>query len=260
MTDKRIVEAYDQLRLDPDSAARIVAALEKAAPPREEKNTMTKAKRPLRIFLIAAIISVLMIGTAYAFSGNVHAIGTHYMRGENEYTSLSDLPKAVKTAGYPITAVEEFSNGYRFVSMHIGGEAAYDENYNVLQEYYSVALNYAKPGAADVIVNVSPVLDLPTESEAPAPTDTRTVNGVPVRYSRDHYKFVPPDYQETEADQAAKAAGHYYVSYGSDGIEEHDYTFASFDLGDVNYTFMSMSPMESEAMYAMAGDIITAWK
>ena len=258
MTDKRIRAAYDTLWLDPKSAARMAAALETAAFPREENINMTKAKRPLRIFLIAAIISVLMIGSAYALSGTVHSIGTHYMRGEQEYASLTDLPKAVKAVGYPITAVEEFTDGYRFTSLHIGGEAAYDENNNVLKEYYSVMMNYEKAGAPELFVTVSPVLDLPGVSAPPTPTDTRSIDGVTVRYSRDHYKFVPPDYVLTEADKAAQAAGHYYVSYGSDGIEEYDYTFADFDLDQVHYNIMSMSPMDAETMYTMAGEIIAA--
>ena len=258
MTDRRIVEAYDKLRLDSDSAARIAGVLAAAASPREEKKNMIKAKRPLRVILIAAIISVLMIGTAYALSGTVHSVGTHIMRGENEYTSLADIKKLERQAGYPVTAVESFSNGYAFRSAHIGGEAAFDENNEPLQEYYSIDFTYEKSGAADVFVNLSPVLDLPTAHEPPAPTETREIGGIEVRYSRDHYKFVPEDYKQTPEDEAALRAGHYYISYGADAVEEHDYTFATFALDGVEYCIMSCAPMDADEMYAMAADLIAA--
>ena len=258
MTDRRIVEAYDKLRLDSDSAARIAGMLAAAASPREEKSIMTKATRPLRVILIAAILSVLMIGTAYALSGTVHSVGTHIMRGENEYTSLSDLKKLERRAGYPVTAVESFSNGYAFRSAHIGGEAAFDENNEPLQEYYSIAFTYEKSGAADITVNLSPVLDLPTAHEPPAPTETRAIGGIEVRLSCDHYKFVPEDYQTTPEDEAAVEAGHFYISYGADAVFEQDFASVLFTLDGVEYCILSAAPMTADGLYAMAADLIAA--
>ena len=262
MIDKRFVDAYDRIELDPESAARIWSALEQELPPGEEKRSMKKLRNPIRIAVIAAVIAVLMIGSAYAISGVAYSVGTFYMHGTGEYVSLKALPKTAETAGYPITAVEEFSNGYAFRKMNLVGEAAFDENNNVLKEYYSVVMTYAKPGARDLTVSVSPVLDLPGAHEAPAPTATRTVDNVELRFSRDHYKFVPEGYEKTEADRAAEKAGHYYISFGADAITEHDYAFVSFTLDGVDYTLMdSASDGESEEMlYQRAAEIVAAWK
>lgn len=258
MPDNRIRRAYDRIELSAESSARILSALESASP--GEETNVKKMRKPLSVFVIAAILAVLMMGTAYAAFGKPAATGSHYMRGEGEYSSLADLPKVEKTVGYPVTAVESFSNGYTFDRLHIGGEAVYDEDFNVLQEYYGVMLSYKKDGAPDVTVNLTPVLEIEGGSEAPAPTEWREANGTAIRLSLDHYKLVPEDYEKTPEDEANIAAGHYYISYGSDEIEERDFAFAGFTLGEVKYVIMCdrAEEISFSDLAAMAGEIITA--
>ena len=262
MPDKRFREAYDAVTLSEESAARIWAALESELPPGEEKRSMKKLKKTVRVFALAALIAVLMVGSAYAISGVAHSTATHMMRDTGEFTSLADLPKVEKTAGYPITAVPTFSNGYAFQSMVLGGEAVYDESNTVLKEYYGVTFTYKKPGARDITLSVDPVLDIPGSHEPPAPTNSRNIDGVPVRYSLDRYKLVPEDYEKTEADMAAEEAGHFYISYGSDAVEEHDFAFVGFTLDGAEYVLMDMAAnSDSEDMlYAMAAELIAAHK
>ena len=262
MIDKRFVDAYNRIELESDSAARIWSALEQELPPGEEKRSMKKNRNPIRVAVIAAVIAVMLIGSAYAISDVAHSTGTHIMRDTGEFTSLSALPKVVKTAGYPITAVEKFSNGYTFRSLFLGGEAAYDENQNVLKEYYGVTMTYAKPGARDLTVSVSPVLGIPGAHEAPVPTGTRTIDGVEIHFSRDHYKFVPEVYEKTEADLAAEKAGHFYISFGADAIMESEFAFVEFTLDGVEYTLMDSAADggSEETLYQMAAEIIAAWR
>ena len=262
MPDKRFREAYDAVTLSEESAARIWAVLESELPPGEETRSMKKLKNPVRVFVLAALIAVLMVGSAYAISGVAHSTGSHIMRDTGEFTSLSDLPKVEKTAGYPITAVEAFSNGYTFRSMYLGGEAVYDETYTPLKEYYGVTFTYTKPGAREITISVDPVLDIPGTHEPPAPTGTRTIGGVSVRFSLDHYKFVPEDYEKTEADLAAEEAGHFYLSYGSDAVEEHEFAFVGFTLDGVQYVLMDTAAdgASEDTLYSMAAELIAAHK
>lgn len=258
MPDNRIRRAYDRIELSAESSARILSALENTSP--GEETNVKKMRKPLSVFVIAAILAVLMMGTAYAAFGRPAATGSHYMRGEGEYTSLEKLDKVEKIVGYPVTAVESFSNGYAFQSLHIGGEAVYDEDFNVLQEYYGVMIHYKKANAPDVTVNLTPVLEIEGGSEAPAPTEWREANGTAIRLSLDHYKLVPPDYEKTPEDEANIAAGHYYISYGSDEIEERDFVFAGFTLGEVKYVIMCdrAEEISFSDLAAMAGEIIAA--
>ena len=109
-------------------------------------------------------------------------------------------------------------------------------------------------------MNLSPVLELPTERARPEPNETGEIDGIEVRFSRDHFKFVPEDYEKTEEDLAAEEAGHYYVSFGADEIMEYDYTFAGFVLGDVEYTLFDRSGRDSAFLFPMAEEIISAWQ
>ncbi len=259
MRDKRLIDAYDRIDLDPQSEERILSVLTQAQLPGKEPTAM-KTKKVFRAALLAAVICVFCAATVFAISGIIHSTGTYPMAGTGEYTSLNALPEIEKRVGYEITAPRAFSNGYAFGRCTVTGEAAFDENNEVLREYYGVVIAYEKPGAETVTLNLSPVLTLSSAGERPAPTLTRAVDGVEVRYSLDHYKLVPPDYEKTAGDLAAEAAGHYYISFGSESIEEHDYEFASFVLNGAEYVIMDTNADGADALFRMAAEVIAAGK
>ena len=260
MSDRRIVDAYNRIELGPERAEQIWSRVEQELLPGKENEQIMKRRKTLRIALIAAVISVLFITSAYAVSGNVRANGSHWMKDTGTYDTLDAIPRVEKITGYPITAPEEFGNGYRFVTLNIGGEAAYGDDYEVLEEYYGVMITYEKDGERDLSLNLSPVLDLISEGDRPEPSETEEIGGVEVRFSRDHFKFVPADYVKSESDLAAEKESHYYISFGSDSIEEYDYTFAGFVLGDVEYLLFDQSGRDAEFLYDMAEEVISAWE
>ena len=226
-----------------------------------ERIVQMKKRKILAIALAAALILALG-AAAYALSGIPRSTGTHLMPKEADYESLAALEKVEKDVGYPVTAPAEFPNGYAFDSLSVVGQAVYGESNEVLQEYYGVHVTYTKPDEPDIILNLSPVLELEGGSEAPAPNEERMIGGVTVGLSRDHYKFVPPDYEKTEDDLAREAAGHYYISFGADGIEERDMAFADFVIDGVNYTLIDMYASEDsfDTLAQMAKEIIETAK
>ena len=184
MTERRMIEAFDRIRLDPERAERIWTAAERAALPEKEDNM--KTRKILRGALLAAILCVICAVTAYGITGIARSTGTHPMANTGTYTSLSEIPNIEKTVGYAVTVPEGFENGYVFASVKTVGEADFDENNQVLREYYSVVAEYARPGSGTLTLSLFPTSDLPGEKEAPAPTLTREIDGVQVRYSLDH--------------------------------------------------------------------------
>jgi len=211
-----------------------------------------------RTVLIAAAVAGLLGAAAYAISGIIHSTGTYPMDNTGEYRSLGELPGIEKTVGYDITPPESFANGYVFEKISVKGEAAFDENNDVLVGFYGVNIEYAKAGAQNIVLSLAPVLELPTAGEHPEPTETRKLDGVEVRYFRDHYKIVPEDYEKTEADLMAEAAGHFYITYGPGTAEEHDYEFAAFVLNGVEYVLMDANGDGEEALFQMASEVIAA--
>ena len=224
-----------------------------------ERIVYMKRKRIVTFALAAALMLVLGI-SAFAIWGIPRFTGTHPMPKTAEYTSLSALPEIEKDVGYPVTVPEHFSNGYAFSMLRVDGEAVFGESYEVLKEYYSVHVTYTRNGAPDLSLSLSPVLELESSSEAPVrtPSEQRTVSGVTVDLNRDHYKVVPEDYEKTEDDLAQEAAGHYYISFGSDQIEEREVASAEFKLNNVSYTLIDMKAEEAslDTLTQMAGEII----
>ena len=224
-----------------------------------ERIVYMKRKRIVTFALAAALMLVLGI-SAFAIWGIPRFTGTHHMPKTAEYTSLSALPEIEKDVGYPVTVPEHFSNGYAFSMLRVDGEAVFGESYEVLKEYYSVHVTYTRNGAPDLSLSLSPVLELESSSEAPVrtPSEQRTVSGVTVDLNRDHYKVVPEDYEKTEDDLAQEAAGHYYISFGSDQIEEREVASAEFKLNNVSYTLIDMKAEEAslDTLTQMAGEII----
>ena len=260
MPDKRFVDAYDRIKLDPERADRIWSRIEQELLPGKENEQTMKTGKTLRIVLIAAVISVLLITSAYAVSGTVRGTVSHWMKDTGTYDTLDAIPKIEKITGYPITAPEEFTNGYRFRTLNIGGEAAYGDDYEILEEYYGVMITYEQDGEQDLTLNLKPVLDHLVEGKSREPSGTKEIDGVEVRFNRDHFKFVPEDYVKSENDLAAEKDHHYFISYGSDSIEEHDYTFAGFVLGEVEYLFFDQSGRDAEFLYDMAAEVIAAFQ
>ena len=224
-----------------------------------ERIVYMKRKRIVTFALAAALMLVLGI-SAFAIWGIPRFTGTHPMPKTAEYTSLSALPEIEKDVGYPVTVPERFSNGYAFSMLRVDGEAVFGESYEVLKEYYSVHVTYTRNGAPDLSLSLSPVLELESSSEAPVrtPSEQRTVSSVTVDLNCDHYKVVPEDYEKTEDDLAQEAAGHYYISFGSDQIEEREVASAEFKLDNVSYTLMDMAAKETslDTLAQMAGEII----
>ena len=224
-----------------------------------ERNEHMKRKRILTIALAAAL--VLALGAAaYAISGIPRATGTHNMPKTAAYESLSELPKVEKDVGYPVTAPESFSNGYAFKGLRVNGQAVFGENNEVLKDYYGVSVTYARDGERDLYLELSPVLRLEGGTPPREPSEYRELSGVELRLNLDHYKFVPADYEKTQADLISESAGHYFLSYGADEIEERDIAFAEFKLGGVLYLLMDMDADAAslETLAEMAKEVIEA--
>ena len=218
-------------------------------------------KKRIITFALAAVLILALGITAYA-GGGLRAIGTHAMPKTGEYSSLAELPKIEKDVGFPMTVPEGFSNGYRFSKLEVKGEAVYGENNEVLTEYYTVHALYARPGSEEIRLVLGPVFELPDAPAATEPSESRSFDGVPVDLSLDHYKVVPEDYEKTAEDLAAEAGGHYYISFGSDAVEEMEMAFADFRLDGTSYSLMDMAAGADslDILAQMAQEIIAAAK
>ena len=226
-----------------------------------ERIVFMKKKRIIT-FALAAVLMLALGISAYAILGIPKWTATHNMENTGEYTSLSELPEVEKIVGYDICLVDRFTNGFAFSKLRVDGLADYDEEYNILKEYYGVNATYRTPNGVEMMLSLSPVSDNSDSQVTRAASSSCFIGETEVRIYRDHYKFVPEDYEKTPEDIAAEAGGHYYISFGADQIEERDIVSADVVLNNVNYTFYFDNAAEcsDEMLIRMASELLEAVK
>ena len=95
-----------------------------------------------------------------------------------------------------------------------------------------------------------------TDSESPV-AQTAQIGGVTVSYHLDHYKFVPPDYQLSEAEKQWEAIPGNYISYGSEAVKETDVAFLCWEKDGIRYSLMdSGAKVTSQTLFAMAAELM----
>ena len=236
----------------------------------EEESGMKKWNMK-RVFVVAAAICVLGTITAVA-AGKVaytSAGGSHL--DDFTYDKLGEMETKL---GYTTNAPEVFSNGYRFDMGMPTHQDAMDEDGNVIKSAESfslhykkighltrkqvfqmfVSLHYKKDGSPDIFVTVQGTSLFEEEGQ---PDQVFEHNGITLNYTRDQYRFVPPDYQASEEEKAKEAAGELYISYGSDTVTDQVAQSMLWKDGEKVYIITAMdNPMTAQDMAQMAGELI----
>ncbi|MDO5574110.1 MAG: hypothetical protein Q4G60_09070 [bacterium] len=219
----------------------------------DKERTMKKLSKGW-IAAAAAALCVLVPTGVYA-AGQITGYVSSISFG-HDYGSYAELDQAKKDLGFDFQSVESFSNGYTIQHMESSDTDKMDDEGNRFGTFSEWWGTYTKEGDEKLSLIIHEV-----QPEAAAyPDDSmeqREINGVTVSYKQDHYKFVPEDYELTAEDEANMAAEHYYISYGSEEIEENDIKFASWQKDGIYYSFMySGSIMGAEDFFKMAEEIL----
>ena len=89
------------------------------------------------------------------------------------------------------------------------------------------------------------------------PDQKFTYNGITLNYSLDNYRFVPPDYQVSDEEQAAMDSGKLYLSYGSDKVENSVVQNIYWEDEGAVYTLLAFdSTLGPDDFYEMACEVI----
>lgn len=222
---------------------------EAAQPPK-----MRKRKLPWKILVAAALIPLL---TVTAFAADVLNIRT-LVSGTTHYSSsqFSDMDKAMEKAGFQMDVKEAFQNGFAFEKVSVEDTRGLDENDREVLKYREVQVNYRNADGVRLCLFAHPDIEELTDSESPV-AQTAQIGGVTVSYHLDHYKFVPPDYQLSEAEKQWEAIPGNYISYGTDTVEETDVGFACWEKDGVCYTIMdSGAKVTPQTLFAMAKELM----
>ena len=220
----------------------------------EKAPTARKRKLPWKILVAAALIPLLTI-TAYA--SDVLNIRT-LVSGMTHYTSsqYSDMDKVMDKVGFQMDVKERFNNGFAFEKAYVEDTRGLDENDREVLKYKQVQVNYRNADGVRLCLFAHPDIEEIIDSESPV-AQTARIGGVTVSYYRDHYKFVPVDYELSEAEKQWEAIPGNYISYGSDAVEETDVGFACWEKDGVRYSIMdSGAKVSPQVLFAMAAELM----
>ena len=215
---------------------------------------MRKRKLPWKILVAAALIPLLTI-TAYA--SDVLNIRT-LVSGMTHYTSsqYADIDKVMDKAGFEMDVKERFNNGFAFEKAYVEDTRGLDENDREVLKYKEVQVNYRNADGIRLCLFANPDIEEITDSESPV-AQTAQIGGVTVSYYRDHYKFVPANYELSEAEKQWEAIPGNYISYGSDAVEETDVSFLCWEKDGIRYSFMdSGAKVTPQTLFAMAKELM----
>lgn len=206
-----------------------------------------------RNIVVIAVAACMMLGTT-AFAAS--RISEYRVWGDpgtatSDYQITQGNAEELEiTLGIP----EGFSNGYEFHISNINGMDCYDDNGNVMAEGGSLVVTYTKSDCPDIQLYVDPLFEAGDYSEA---LESKEINGVNVYYSRDIYKFVPPDYELTEEDQQNMESGHYNISYGSGEVEVKVYEGIFFENDNKIYNMFCWDGMMTpDEWFDMAEELL----
>lgn len=220
----------------------------------EKAPTARKRKLPWKILVAAALIPLLTI-TAYA--SDVLNIRT-LVSGMTHYTSsqYADMDKVMDKVGFQMDVKERFNNGFAFEKAYAEDTRGLDENDREVLKYKQVQVNYRNADGVRLCLFAHPDIEEIIDSESPV-AQTARIGGVTVSYYRDHYKFVPVDYELSEAEKQWEAIPGNYISYGSDAVEDTDVGFACWEKDGVRYSIMdSGAKVSPQVLFAMAAELM----
>ena len=208
----------------------------------------------------AAVLAAVLILSTTAYAADFMNVKSLVTTGGKEYHSESykDMGKAMKQAGFEITAPESFKNGYSFRNVRVGETGAYDEHDKELFTYKDLVVYYKNP--AGTTLSLFTHIDREELSQGSREPDmTLMVGEVQVEYRLDHYKFVPVDYELTPEDEAMLKQPGYYLSYGSDTVIEQDNHSLSWVKDGMDYSILDSGAKETpDVLFAMAEELILA--
>lgn len=203
---------------------------------------------------VIAAAALCVIVPTFAFAGGKVAGYVTSLGMESKFSAYDEIDKAQEEAGFACNSIESFSNGYSYAEMYVSGVDKMDEYGNRFGTFKKLYITYTKENfpKIDMVMN-----EIQPEESSRLPDAKTTIGEIEVTYQVDHYKTVPEDYELTEEDNANALQDNYFISVGSDEVEEEDIVFIQWEKEGIHYMMMSReNNMSAEEFFAMAEEII----
>lgn len=206
----------------------------------------------------AVAAACLLVGTVCVAASGMKSYVGH---GSNipDYTDFQDMEKAEKEVGYEIKALESFSNGFKLKGIHIGDITMQNEDGTAKESQKDIKLAYER-GNETIFVDSRRLFAGETPesfSLDKTPDKTLQCGDIKVRFSRNTYKAVPPDYEMTEEEKKLVEEGSLMIGYGSKEVQTNEYFYTMFIKDNILYEIVGFDLSESaDGLLNMCREII----
>lgn len=203
--------------------------------------------------LVVALASCMIFGTTVFAAGKI--VGYHSWSDPSDaIVDYSEAQDAATGLGISDGIPQAFSNGYTYVSANVTNVEGVDDAGNAVAKGESLYANYDKENCSTINLFIDPIFEEQDESYA---VDSKMIGDTEVYFNQATYKFVPPNYELTEEDEANLEDPHFEISYGADEVSVTKYTGVSFAKGDKYYNMFAWdSDMSVNEWYAMAEELL----
>lgn len=204
----------------------------------------------------AAAIIILLATTVYAADGlNIKTL----LSGFSSRT-CETVEEAEKIAGFEIDSKEHFSNGFAFSDARVIETKGLDEDDKVRLTFNEITMDLRNAAGETLTLTAYETQDSIPTTEL-SPDQVRTIGKITVHYRVDHYKFVPEDYVQTEADKVWLQQPGNFMSYGSESVQETDVAFLTWEKDGISYILLDQGADEpAESLFSMAQELILTGK
>lgn len=220
-----------------------------------KEETVMRVGFKKKVMIVAAAMCIF--GTVAALAaGKITGYYSSIMMDEVSYEKFEDLKNVEEDTGFSLKAVEQFENGYQFVKGYKSDVTARDDAGNEVEKFPEVMLEYTKENQYLTITAQK------ERNDDDAAEVSGEYKGIKLHYKEDNYLFVTPDYEPSEEERKAEAAGELYISYGASENEHDVIHFMSWTDGGTRYLLMSSDDNApgQEEMTKMAQQIIDSEK
>ncbi|MEG0014867.1 MAG: hypothetical protein RR886_07975, partial [Cellulosilyticaceae bacterium] len=173
------------------------------------------------------IILGLCIATAVVAAPLIQQNSYISMSGAKRYKEFAELEKVVKKIGITPKYLETLPNGFYFEEATLVESYIDDESGKILEgsKKTGVSISYTKDGVTQgdfMSLSIEPITEVDRQVRQQLLQVYDSVNvyeGITLNYESMAYKFVPEDYELTEADIKAQEDGDLAISVGSTEVE-----------------------------------------
>lgn len=243
-------ESVSMLHFGEDAKERMYNKLLRLQRESEEREDPIMKKRTFSR-AAAVVAACIMVTGITVFAASRISYYTASSKAGYDYKTAAEINKNNSMSKVP----EAFDNGFSFAGGNNVRVEGRDESGAAAGKWKDLRADYKNRSGQTITLSLTARPETEEKREA---TETRTIEGLTVRYDRDEYLMLPSEDMELDANTKRRIENddHFFVSYGSEHSETVFYNSVSFEKDGILYLIYTADNVESRVLFEMAAELI----